>query len=326
MTRGEMMEERRSLGRLAREPLYNTSAVVRMTGVPADTIRAWERRYNFPLPFRTADNQRLYSDQDVGVISWLRDRTDEGMTISRAIQRLRLEAPAVFAAGSSATSVSEPPADSRDEAERLRRRFLEAVASFDTQAAEAVLDDAIARYSVEAFCERMVEPVLIEIGERWSRSEISVAVEHFASGVIARRLAALFAVVSQVEGRGTIVVACPAGEDHEIGLLVLAILLSRRGWQIVYLGANVPAADLVRAVTEIEPDLVCLSAASPAVVTEVVGIVSRLRAEVPVPPPVALGGSAVTSGLSVLRDAGIVPISDGGVDAVQQIVALLDDI
>jgi methanogenic corrinoid protein MtbC1 len=306
--------------------LYNTSAVVRMTGVPADTIRAWERRYNFPLPFRTADNQRLYSDQDVGVISWLRDRTDEGMTISRAIQRLRLEAPAVFAAGDPATSVSEPPADSRDEAERLRRRFLEAVASFDTQAAEAVLDDAIARYSVEAFCERMVEPVLIEIGERWSRSEISVAVEHFASGVIARRLAALFAVVSQVEGRGTIVVACPAGEDHEIGLLVLAILLSRRGWQIVYLGANVPAADLVRAVTEIEPDLVCLSAASPAVVTEVVGIVSRLRAEVPAPPPIALGGSAVTSGLSVLRDAGIVPISDGGVDAVQQIVALVDDI
>jgi methanogenic corrinoid protein MtbC1 len=326
MTRGEVMEERRLLGRLAREPLYNTSAVVRMTGVPADTIRAWERRYNFPLPFRTADNQRLYSDQDVGVITWLRDRTDEGMTISRAIQRLRLEAPAIFAPGESASSVTELPSESRDEAERLRRRFLEAVARFDTQAAEQVLDTAMARYSVEAFCERMVEPVLIEIGERWSRSEVSVAVEHFATGVIARRLAALFATVSPVAGRGTILAACPAGEEHAIGLLVLAILLSRRGWQVVYLGANVPAVDLVRAVREIEPDLVCLSAAKAAVVTEVVEVVSRLRAETPAPPPVALGGSAVTDGLSVLRDAGIVPICDGGVDAVEQVVALLDDI
>jgi methanogenic corrinoid protein MtbC1 len=306
--------------------LYNTRAVVRLTGVPADTFRAWERRYGVPRPFRTSGNQRLYSELDVGVIGWLRDRTGEGMTISRAIRRLQLEVPAIFDA-------SEPPeaeparaigADHEDE--RLRQRFHDAVAEFDTQRADGVLDDAMARYSVDAFCERFVEPVLVEIGERWSRNEASVAVEHFATGVLSRRLSALFTIVAPAGGRGRIVAACPAGEEHAVGLLVLAILLARRGWSVIYLGANVPAADLVDAVTSADPDLVCLSAASPVAITEAVAVVSRMRAEMAAPPPVALGGRAVTDGLGVLRDAGIAPISGSGLEAVERVAELLDEV
>jgi DNA-binding transcriptional MerR regulator len=67
--------------RLATRPVYNTRAVVLRTGVPADTFRAWERRYGIPSPVRTDGNQRLYSDRDVALIAWLRDqtRTGEGM-------------------------------------------------------------------------------------------------------------------------------------------------------------------------------------------------------------------------------------------------------
>jgi methanogenic corrinoid protein MtbC1 len=325
MTRGGNVEERRSLGRLAREPLYNTRAVVRMTGVPADTFRAWERRYGIPRPFRSTGNQRLYSDRDVGVITWLRDRTEEGMTISRAVNRLKLEAPAAFDYSQSTESEPERPAASDDESERLQRRFLDAVSRFDAQTAERTLDDALARYSLEAFCERLVEPALREIGERWCRHEASVAVEHFATRLLSRRLAAIFSAVTPIVGRGTIVAACPAGEEHDVGLLVLSILLSRRGWQVIFLGANVPAADLVSAVVNTDPDFVCLSVSSAGNVTEAIDVVTRLRNEQVGAPPVAIGGQAVTDRLSVLRDAGIVPISGSGVDAVEQIVAIADE-
>src|SRR3712207_5260618 len=76
------------------EPRYNTKVVVRETGVPADTFRAWERRYQVPVPHRTATGQRLYSERDIVIIRWLRDRTLEGMTISQAVRLLGEEVPA----------------------------------------------------------------------------------------------------------------------------------------------------------------------------------------------------------------------------------------
>src|SRR5579864_6231649 len=70
-------------------PLYNIAAVVQRTGVPATTIRAWERRYDYPKPHRDEDGQRLYSERDVRTISWLLDQTRHGVAISRAVDMLR---------------------------------------------------------------------------------------------------------------------------------------------------------------------------------------------------------------------------------------------
>src|SRR6058998_2450233 len=76
------------LAQLSLSPVYNTKAVVRETGVPADTFRAWERRYHVPMPHRTATGQRLYSERDIAIIRWLRDRTIEGLTVSQAVRLL----------------------------------------------------------------------------------------------------------------------------------------------------------------------------------------------------------------------------------------------
>src|SRR4051812_17690234 len=86
-----MKNERLSEGH-STEARYNTKAVVNETGVPADTFRAWERRYGTPLPHRTASGQRLYSERDIAIIRWLRDRTAAGLTVSQAI-RLLASAP-----------------------------------------------------------------------------------------------------------------------------------------------------------------------------------------------------------------------------------------
>src|SRR4029453_11707160 len=73
------------LAQLSTSPVFNTKAVARETGVPADTFRAWERRYGVPRPQRTAGGHRLYSERDIAIIRWLRDRTDEGVNISHAV-------------------------------------------------------------------------------------------------------------------------------------------------------------------------------------------------------------------------------------------------
>src|SRR3954471_24902424 len=73
------------LGQLSTAPVFNTKAVAYETGVPADTFRAWERRYGMPRPQRTAGGHRLYSERDIAIIRWLRDRTDAGVNISYAV-------------------------------------------------------------------------------------------------------------------------------------------------------------------------------------------------------------------------------------------------
>src|SRR6476661_5141680 len=73
------------LAQFSPAPVFNTKAVARETGVPADTFRAWERRYGMPRPQRTPGGHRLYSQRDVAIIRWLRDRTEEGVNISHAI-------------------------------------------------------------------------------------------------------------------------------------------------------------------------------------------------------------------------------------------------
>src|SRR3712207_2443619 len=137
------------------EPRYNTKVVVRETGVPADTFRAWERRYNVPVPHRTATGQRLYSERDIAVVRWLRDRTAEGLTISQAVRLLEQ--------GDGVTEPETQPAAW----ETLQARLVDALLHLDTPDAENVLGHAFALYALEDVCLRLIAPSLVTIGEGW---------------------------------------------------------------------------------------------------------------------------------------------------------------
>ena len=68
------------------DPRYNIRAVERLTGVPAPTLRSWERRYGFPAPARANTARRLYSDEDIRVIRWVRSQTERGLSAGQAIE------------------------------------------------------------------------------------------------------------------------------------------------------------------------------------------------------------------------------------------------
>ncbi|CAA9559202.1 MAG: Transcriptional regulator, MerR family [uncultured Thermomicrobiales bacterium] len=250
--------------RLKSDPVYNTRAVVQRTGVPADTFRAWERRYGVPRPMRTAGNQRLYSERDVATIGWLRDRTREGLTISQAVALFRSEEePGVPPSISEALDavrggrVSPPVAGERLAA--FRDEVVEALVGFDAARADRAVEEAIALLPVEDVCLHVLQAVLVEIGERWVRGEVGISSEHYASHFVMRKIGTLFNLSQPESGRGPLVAACPEGELHEVGLLLTCLFLSRRGYRIVYLGANLPLADLLDTVERIRPAMVLLS-------------------------------------------------------------------
>lgn len=268
-----------SLGQYSTTPIYNTKAVARETQVPADTFRAWERRYGVPRPERTAGGHRLYSERDIAIIRWLRDRTAEGMNISQAVMLLMNSL--------SSTLTEQPPVPQPmplDEPRNLRQIVEEVVGlltSFDAAQAERVLSEAFAMHPFEQVLLHIVQPTMVEIGERWHRGEINVAAEHFATQFVRRKLSSLLNMFDAEASNITIVMACAPNELHDLGALLTSLFMVRRGWHVIYLGPQVPLNDLLETVQELAPDLVCLSASLPETALQLAEVARVLHSTFP---------------------------------------------
>src|SRR5512138_505709 len=220
-------------------PAYNLKVVLKETGIAADTLRAWERRYGLPLPQRSAGGHRMYSQRDIETIKWLMKRQSEGLSISRAVDLWKEQA----ASGTDPLGdLAQPgflPATSVS-LEALRHDWLSACYKFDTLAAEQILNQAFAVHSVEVTCTEVIMRGLYEVGERWQKGASTVQQEHFASEIAMRRLEALISASPPPTRAETILVACPSEEWHTFPSLLTSLFLRRRGWNVVFLGAVVP--------------------------------------------------------------------------------------
>jgi MerR family transcriptional regulator, light-induced transcriptional regulator len=305
-----MTNSSRFLHNYSTTPLYNTKLVVSETGVPADTFRAWERRYGLPHPHRAEGGQRLYSERDIATIRWLRDRTSEGLTISQAVALLESE--------SSAPPVTDQPRSY----EALRAELRQALLQFDAPAADTLLSEAFALYSLDNVCVNVIQPTLVDIGEMWHIGTASVAQEHFASQFLRRKLLALLNIYDVPEGRATVVAACAPGEQHDLGLLLLALFLVRRNYRVVFLGADVPIDALKQAVGQVRPEIVCISTATTATIDHAIQM-SREVQECNKDLLIFIGGQGAIQQSE--QDHGVHFLKGNGVAAAEQIGAALNN-
>lgn len=132
----------------------------------------------------------------------------------------------------------------------------------------------------------MIAPVLERVGEGWRRGELSVGQEHMATAAVRAHLERLVAD-PRAGVRGLAVLACAPGERHELGLLMLAVLLRADGWQVAYLGADTPAEDASALAERLGARLLCLSATMPDSRKRLAGIAAANGTKV------LMGGAAV---------------------------------
>ncbi len=251
-------------------PVYNIKAVVRLTGVPADTLRRWESRYGVVVPQRTDSGYRLYSQHDVDTILWLKGKLEDGLSISSACEMLRQMGRepyheggtnvAVGASGSNRDTIAQDVSAPVRSVEALREELLDGFRSVDEERAGRVLNEAIGLYPVDDVCLDIIQPALVEIGELWLEGKVSVAVEHFASSFVRSRLANLFHSSPHSLYGPLVLVGCAPEEYHELGAMFLALFLRRAGFRVVYLGQNVPLESLRGMIQTMKPDGVCISA------------------------------------------------------------------
>jgi len=245
-------------------PTYNLKAVIKETGIAADTLRAWERRYGLPMPDRTPGGHRLYSQRDIEIIKWLMAKQGEGLSISRAVDLWN----ELTASGqdplpdplSGTLAESQLVTVSSANLDAIRKQWLDACLVFDENTAEQVLNQAFAVHPLETVCVEVLQRGLNEMGEMWYGAKATVQQEHFASALAQRRLDALIAAAPPPTRPYTILIGCTAGEQHVFVPLLLTLLLRRRGLKVVYLGANVPIQRFNETLQSVKPHLVILSA------------------------------------------------------------------
>lgn len=243
------------------EPLYNIGVVSRMTGISMATLRAWERRYDFPESERTAGGHRLYSEKDVLRLRWVKERIDEGMQTAQAINALRhQETIGRLTPTLSYSSPEEALAMTGTHLEIYRPRLMDALTRGDTNAADMVLSEALVLSNPEDLILDVINPVLSFIGEAWAEGKINVADEHFATNYLRQRLLMWMVGGPPARSEPKIILACAPSEWHEGSLLMLGALLRRRRWPVAYLGQAVPLTDLAGFIHEIHPAIVVLAA------------------------------------------------------------------
>ncbi len=213
-----------------------------MVGVQEVTLRAWERRYGLLAPQRSSGGFRLYSRADERRIRSMQAHMARGIAAAQA---------AALAVAESALEIAAP-----DEPAELVAELVAATEAYDATRIELLLDAAFTRGRA-AGIGAVVIPMLVEIGLRWERSELTIAHEHFASHLVERRLLAL-ATGSERGGGPLALLACPSGERHTLGLLCFGVLLADRGWRIAYLGADIPVDQIAAASASVKPDSVVL--------------------------------------------------------------------
>lgn len=316
----------------ATTPLYNIKAVVQATGISPSTLRAWERRYNMCRPQRSESGYRLYSDRDIATIRWLKAQVDAGMAISQAVAWLETLNADNGATGqgvlpnAAALDLRPPLGAPRLEArsfDALRADLMEALLHFDEATAEQVMAEAFAMYSVEQVGEEVVTPVLVEVGERWHRRELSVTREHFATNYLLHRLTALLRAVPNLDHGPLIWVGCAPGELHEGGAVLLAIYLRRAGYLVHYLGQNLPVDDFAAEVQRQQPAMVLFSASTLDAIGGLQEMAARVAALEPPRPLVGYGGRVFISRPELYDGIGGVYLGDSAQEAVNVVRDLL---
>jgi MerR family transcriptional regulator, light-induced transcriptional regulator len=217
--------------------------LARRCGVSVDLLRAWERRYGLLTPARTAGGYRLYSADDEARVRSMRAHLAQGLSAAEAARLVR-ETPAV-------APQNNAPAE-------LAAALWSALDRFDDAGAQAAFDQLVATFGIETVATTAILPYLRTLGERWRDGDASVAQEHFATGLLRARLLGLARGWDRGAGRRALL-ACPAGERHDLWLIVRGLALRDRGWRITFLGPDTPIETLSAAAEQLAPDVVVLS-------------------------------------------------------------------
>lgn len=232
---------------------YRINTVAEMTGVPAATLRAWERRYGLPEPRRTESSYRVYSDRDIAVVRRVRELCDQGMAPSEAAKLVLDEQESKQAPAVTPTAATDAYQGAVDQ-------ILEGVMAFEPGRIEDAVRRALVLGPATAIFDKVLAPAMFEVGTRWHAGQVTIAQEHIATQLIEGAALSMLRLVEPEHTDRSALAACFADETHTLPLVGVSLHLSAWGFRVIRLGARSSPGVVASAVAKLAPDIVALSA------------------------------------------------------------------
>jgi len=319
-------------------PRHPIGVVSRRTGLKRELIRAWERRYAAVEPERTDSNRRLYSDHDVERLALLRQVTELDHNISQVADLPNgelvdlLEQENRFpttAAGGSATSTatgnpaSDPGAPNPGEgatahaagtvpgtatddldaaAEEIVTAALDAVRRLDERELAEIFERASLALSGLGVVGHVISPLMRRVGTLWAEGVLRPVHEHLAAAAARTYITALLRGYHPVATAPRLVATTPSGQLHELGALIAAAVAAAQGWQVTYLGPDLPAAEIAAAAHARDARVVALSLLYPADDPHMAEELRRLTRLLPQDTELVVGGAGSAAYSEVLDE------------------------
>lgn len=212
------------------QSLLPIRTVSQITGVNAVTLRAWERRYGLITPQRTEKGHRLYTQHDVEQIHRIVSLLDRGISVSHVKPLL--------------DNFTTPDPTENEEASDLwanyRLDMLNAIEGFNEPVIDQVYNDAMSLYPIDVVNQRLIAPLLVELGERWEGRPAGIAEEHFFSVYLRNKIGSRIHHLNTRSHGPLLIVSCMTGEQHELGMLFFSLAAVNTGYRVVILGADLP--------------------------------------------------------------------------------------
>ena len=291
-------------------PRHSIAVVALRTGLTQLVLRAWERRYATVTPSRTPTGRRLYTDYDVQKLTLLKFLTDNGHRIGD-VAHLPLKGLQELYEESGNTFQNESKNDPQQpiDVTVLRAEAMAAVKNLDPHALKAVLNKALVELSKPDLRRELLVPLMVEVGDLWQDGQLRVSHEHMATGIVFAFLNSINSRYRVALGSPLLAVATPAGNTHELGALLAASTAYEAGWDVLYLGSDLPAEDIAAAINARGAKAVLLSLVFPhgdsRTVTELRELHNLLSPDF----PILVGGQAAPSYSMVLSEIGALSFS-----------------
>lgn len=266
---------------------YSIRVASRLTGIPADTLRMWERRYGFPRPSRTGGGSRTYTEEDVELLHLLSRALKAGYRPGEIVGKERAELEDILA--QVAPARPEPLVEG---ALPTIRGLLAHLLSDDTEALATELRRAALRLGSKRFVTEIAHPFTVEVGAWWEAGRLEVRHEHLASEVLSTILRLLLSTSEDGLGRPVVLLATLPGEQHGLGLELVALYLAASRATPRLLGVSTPQDQIVKAARALGADVIGLTITPTSDLVAAASSIEWMLSELPRRIEIWVGGEA----------------------------------
>ena len=247
---------------------FSIKDIETVTGIKSHTLRIWEQRYNIIKPKRTNTNIRYYDDEDLKLILNISVLNSNGVKISGIAKMGAEEIKQAVA------RLSEAGGQFQNQIKLL----VSSMMLLDEAGFNTILTTNILQLGLEGTMTKVIFPFMQEVGILWQTGAIHASHEHFISNLIKQKLYVAIdgQLTKELPDKKKFLLFLREGEPHELGLLFANYMLKTRGHQVIYLGQNVPHAELQEVFEFYHPQYVLSSLTSAISEEDLSGFIQAL--------------------------------------------------